>query len=174
MESDNTTACHGQALPPVVSRDDSHTPAGADGPRAPWPCHLCSLAGVRNVGTRGYCASHLSDLYKLLGSGPVGLSGIAVQSGRLRPEFGNSYADVRCDTCNATWVGVIGSPCAWCARHHQILVLEQRRSLLRIPDTTDERALLAWRSLLQNAVRAGVLDRQEAEGVWLKAVARHA
>lgn len=42
------------------------------------------------------------------------LSGRGFQDGPLRPDFGEGWAELRCDQCSATWVGVIGDPCGWC------------------------------------------------------------
>ena len=32
--------------------------------RPPSPCWRCGAPGVRDLGTRGYCTSHLIDLYE--------------------------------------------------------------------------------------------------------------
>lgn len=31
---------------------------------APWPRSTCGQPGIRNLGTKGYCASHLAQTYR--------------------------------------------------------------------------------------------------------------
>lgn len=46
----------------------------------------------------------------------VPMSGRGYQVGRLRPDFGDRFADLECDNdeCGASWVGEIGEECAYC------------------------------------------------------------
>jgi hypothetical protein len=98
-----------------------------------WPCFSCGSPGVRNLGTRGYCAGHLSTLYLTFDPTAFGFAGIGVQAGPLRSDYGAGWAELRCVACSAEWVGVLFDPCPWC-QHSSDLLLEQQRRLLLYPD----------------------------------------
>lgn len=42
------------------------------------------------------------------------LPGRGFQNGPLRPDWGDGWADLRCDRCGATWVGPLGEVCSFC------------------------------------------------------------
>lgn len=109
-------------------------------------------------------------------SGELPGIGIGVQVGPLRSDWGNGFADLRCDVraCAATWVGEPGEACGWCIRWLELANETQRKVLLRpdLPAGDDEdrreRATLAWVDRLAAAVKAGIVTEHEA----LKAVRR--
>ena len=96
------------------------------------------------------------------------------QSGPLRPDWGDQWAELTCTTCGAGWVGPIGEQCAWCD-----LALERQRQwqaelVLRPPevDQDDEHyqaRMTAWRGRLRRAVEAGLIDERQAHHAFLRA-----
>ena len=141
-----------------------------------WPCTECGGPGVRNLGTKGYCGAHLSELYSRFDPVVFGLHGIMVQAGKMRPDWGPAFCDVECIACGATAVGIVGEHCWWCRRSHEIVCEWQAEIVLRRPDIdpTDERyatAVDAWAERLARAVLAGVVDRHVARRVLEREVA---
>jgi hypothetical protein len=104
---------------------------------------------------------------------PPGEAGHGYQCGPLRPDWGEGWADLRCDVCAATWVGPIGEPCEWCIRLAEDLCRWQAETVLRPPDDIDpdmhptelRRRRDAWAQRLLVAVEAGLVSRQQAKGV---------
>ena len=144
-----------------------------------WRCTECEGPGVRNLGSRGYCAAHLSELYSRFDAQVFGLQGIMIQAGRMRPDWGPAFCDVACVACGATACGIVGEACWWCQRSHEIVIAWQVELTLRRPDVdpSDQRypsAMKAWARRLANAVNAGVIDAMIADTAWRKAVARAA
>lgn len=138
-----------------------------------WPCWRCSGTGSRNVGTRGYCGDHLAELLATFDPDVFALGGLGLPCGAHRPEFGPVVQDLRCCSCGAGWVGLAGESCVWCARSRQVLIAHEHDTLLRPPESDDERVVLAWGERLRRAVDVGILTKQEAERAWRRAV-RHA
>ncbi len=72
------------------------------------------------------------------------LNGHGYQHGPLRPDFGDGWADLKCDECAATWTGIIGDPCGWCQDARFRLLDDQRaldarnKRLRAVPDDPDE------------------------------------
>lgn len=134
-----------------------------------WPCSTCGSLGVRNLGTRGYCGAHLSDLFRKLDERQFMLRGVGLLTGRERPEFGHGFAELECVHCLATWVGVPGDLCLWCEAVLRALQRYQAELVLRpdLPERTDkrrERAVAAWaEGRLAVAVEAGLVTDLEAE-----------
>jgi hypothetical protein len=144
-----------------------------------WPCHECGGRGVRNLGTRGYCSAHLSELYSRFDPTVFRLRGVGLQAGQLRPDYGEHYADLQCCACGATWVGVTGERCWWCQRSHQIMCDYQAELVVRRPeiDPSDARyqpAMKAWAERMVIAIKAGVIRKEDADRVWRRAVQRAA
>ena len=76
-----------------------------------WSCSECGGTGVRNLGTRGYCAAHLSELYSRFDPVVFGLNGVMIQAGKMRPDWGPAFCDVECVACATTEVGIVGEHC---------------------------------------------------------------
>ena len=138
---------------------------------APWPCYRCGSVGVRNVGARGYCGTHLAELLDSFDPIIWQANGIGLARGRMRPDLGPSIADLTCTACRAGWAAVPGTPCLFCRDERERLVRFQRQMLLTAPaDEPTESAFMAWRHHLRLAVDAGLLTRDEASAAWRKAV----
>lgn len=93
--------------------------------------------------------------------------GSGVQVGPLRADWGNGFADLRCDTCAATWVGQPGEACGWCTRWLALANEVQRKVLLwpDLPADDEDRhkqSMLAWVDRLADAVKADVVTEREA------------
>jgi hypothetical protein len=89
--------------------------------------------------------------------GARSLDGVGRQNGPLRPDYGPNWAELKCDQCGATWVGVIGDPCGWCEKALEEMTKGMVAELVdgghAAPDI-----LLDWDAFWNN-------DRGEAE--WL-------
>ncbi len=101
----------------------------------------------------------------------LAFGGRGAQAGPMRPDYGHRWADLRCDQCGATWVGVIGEPCWWCRRSYEITLEHQAELVLTPPDLDPDlndaartAALEAWAERLAVAVKAGVISEGEARG----------
>lgn len=154
--------------------------------RAPWSCWQCGAEGFRNVGTKGYCATHLADLYRRFSAESWGGLGIGLPVGERRDD---ELHDLVCVVCAAGWVGPPFDECPWCARAIARQVEDQRRMLLDPPwlasDAGDPRydelsevdkavwdrtrgqrrdadSIKAWVERLARAVIAGVITEDEA------------
>jgi hypothetical protein len=144
----------------------------------PWPC-MCGAPGVRNIGTDGYCAAHLGDLYATFTPAVFKMNGVGVQDGHQRPEWGPNYYDVRCVACGATWAGLVGEPCAWCALSLQQMTEWQSETVVQPPevDIDDERwpnALEAWAKRMRVAVTAGIITERTAVAALSREAGRRA
>jgi hypothetical protein len=140
-------------------------------------CQDCSTPAAVTLGTVAYCTPCADTIL-----GPIRArvildeSGIGhgTQTGPLRPDYGQHWADLTCTTCDAEWTGPINEPCAWCLIRADRLVELQRRRLLRpeLPDPTDRRhraALDAWHERLARGVTAGIITPDDADlaaGRW--------
>jgi hypothetical protein len=108
-----------------------------------------------------------------------GVIGRGVQAGPLLPEWGPSWADVRCYVCDAGWADCVdeeglGGPCPWCERRHQAIIVEQAELVLRPPEIERDDigwpgAMKAWRDRLRRAVEVGLIANDEAERAWRRA-----
>lgn len=130
------------------------------------PCR-CGTDGVRDIGAHGYCAAHLEQLYATFDRSVFAYAGVGVQAGTLRPDFGPHYANLACNACEATWVGVVGDPCEWCARSYTTMIDHRHDLVLTPPDVDpDDRrrrpALVAWAKRLEVAVADGTVATDEA------------
>ena len=142
-----------------------------------WPCTRCGLPGIKNLGTAGYCAEHLRQLYERFSPDVFALAGVGLQSGPLRPEWGPGVADLECNSCGAGWTGHVGEACWYCERMRAVMATHQADILTKEPDVDPadaryEAIMLAWGERLRRAVEAGVLDKSKAAAVWRKAVTR--
>jgi len=146
---------------------------------ASWPCSTCGEAGVKNLGTRGYCSLHLSDLLSKFDPVVFQLNGVGLQDGRMRPDYGPHWADLRCCACGATWVGVPGDPCGWCTEALRIITEFQAELVCRRPDVDPaaanyDAAIVAWAERLARAVNAGLIDDATARRVLGRCEVAHA
>ena len=133
----------------------------------PWPCSTCNAPGVRNLGTDGYCAVHLARLYGRFDPAVWQMDGIGLPGRSTNPD------DLQCRACGATWVGIPGEVCAWCARSLERLHEWQAQTVLTPPDVDPDdinyhNALVAWAKRLDVAVNAGIVDRHTAERAVLR------
>jgi hypothetical protein len=102
------------------------------------------------------------------------LDGHGQQTGILRPEYGDGWAELQCDECDATWVGPIGEPCNWCATALDNMRRWQAEKVLEAPevDPEDERydgVMVAWGKRLRVAVEAGIITEQQARTAYERA-----
>jgi hypothetical protein len=102
------------------------------------------------------------------------LDGHGQQAGILRPEYGDGWAELQCDECDATWVGPIGEPCNWCAVALDNMRKWQAEKVLEAPDVDveDERydnAFDAWAERLAVAVKAEIITDTQADLAWRRA-----
>ena len=101
-----------------------------------------------------------------------GVGGVGVRTGPFRDDHGPHAANIECDQCEASWVGVPGDPCGYCVERHQSIVMGQRDKTLHPPDdTTDTNAMTAWLARLKTAVTAGIIDENDARFAYDKAKA---
>lgn len=132
-----------------------------------WPCSTCGADGVRNLGTEGFCSTHLAHLYARLDPAVFRLRGAGLPGRTVNPD------DLTCPACGATWVGLAGDPCAWCARMLDQMQESAADAALDPPDldANDARypqALRAWAERLDVAVAAGIVDRATAQRAILR------
>jgi hypothetical protein len=155
---------------------------------APWPCSQCGAPGFRNVYTRGYCVTHLAELYACFDRQVWDGQGVGVQAGVHRTDHGPAFYDLQCTLCGATWVGPLLDPCSWCAERaardlsdirHELLYPEwavpqgERYEALseldkRVWDQTRgiRRGVAvehAWARALRQAIEAGIITVAEAD-----------
>jgi hypothetical protein len=109
------------------------------------------------------------------------LDGHGQQAGILRPEYGDGWAELQCDECDATWVGPIGEACNWCATALDNMRRWQAEKVLEAPeyDIDDANYLTAverWRERLHRAASddAGLITPVRARIAYEQAVRRAA
>jgi hypothetical protein len=109
------------------------------------------------------------------------LDGHGQQAGILRPEYGDGWAELQCDECDATWVGPIGEACNWCATALDNMRRWQAEKVLEAPevDVEDANYLTAverWRERLHRAASddAGLITPERARLAYEQAVRRAA
>jgi hypothetical protein len=134
-------------------------------------CHACPATAVRTLGTVDYCPAHLAALYARFDPAVLHHHGVGVQTGRQRADFGPGYAELSCVACEATWVGLPGEACWWCARTRRIDLEHQADLALTPPEVDPSDAtyidrMNAWRDRLRVAVEAGTIDQTHAERAW--------
>jgi hypothetical protein len=105
------------------------------------------------------------------------LDGHGQQAGILRPEYGDGWAELTCDECDATWVGPIGEACNWCATALDNMRKWQAEKVLLCPevDVEDERyvgVMEAWGQRLHVAVTAGLVTADQARLTYERATKR--
>jgi hypothetical protein len=135
---------------------------------------------VRNIGSTGYCATHLGELYATFDPAAFALHGVGLQVGPARPEWGPTFADLQCIACDATWTGPIGEPCPWCHRERLQRLAWAAEGVLRPPADLDparadfDDRIRAWARRLRAHVDEGVIDAADAERALQRAVNRAA
>ncbi|MGA0894615.1 MAG: hypothetical protein ACO3S5_08310 [Ilumatobacteraceae bacterium] len=119
---------------------------------------MCASPGFRNVGTVGYCAAHLAELYAGFDPAVFGPVGVGLPGRTTDPN------DLSCIRCGATWVGLIGEDCFWCWRMYGQILDHQAERVLQPPEPTDDReaALAAWAKRLAVAVKGGIVTETQA------------
>lgn len=140
----------------------------------PWPCSKCNAPGVLNLGTEGWCSSHLSELLRSFDRSAFGLRGRWIEVGCVRPDHGPGYAECECPACGASAVALVGSPCGYCELAVARLANWQAGRVLSPPDERTDASLRAWAQRMATAVRAGVVARDEARRAWHREVGRDA
>lgn len=161
-------------LSPARSRFARLPAASRDG-----HCCLCPRPSEHRIARREYCAAHASAILDAIRERVIvaeSLSGVGVQSGRLRPDHGPGCAELTCSSCGAGWVGRLLAPCPWCELAGERLIAHQARMLLHptLPDRGDSRrraALEAWAERLVRGVSAELITRAEAIGAWRREAA---
>lgn len=142
---------------------------------APWPCSTCGAPGIRNIGTRGYCAGHLTELLRRFDAATWAWRGAGVALPAGLPAADGS-APCACSACGATWTTAALSDCPWCLeaaerqRHHQA-ELTLTPPDVDPDDRTYDAVLRGWADRLAVAARAGVITVGQAERAWGREVA---
>lgn len=144
-----------------------------------WACSACGGPGVLNLGTRGYCSSHASELLRGFDPSVWSMNGRWVEIGCSRPDHGPGYAECECPACGATAVAVVGAPCGYCEWAVRKLSEWQADLVLAPPDVDPadagyEAAMRAWADRIAVAVEAGIVDERSARAVWDRTVRRAA
>lgn len=102
------------------------------------------------------------------------VDGVGVRVGPFRDDHGPHAANLECDACDASWVGIPGDPCAYCANLREAIDNEHGTRVLRPPnDTTDTNAMTAWLARLKVAVTAGTISDNDARFAYNNAKATH-
>lgn len=142
----------------------------------PWPCHKCGSEGIKNLGTQGWCSTHLAALYETFTPNIWKLDGgIGLPNGQQRPDLGPAIQELRCCACQATWAGLVGEQCTYCTLTRNATIRHQAELALTPPDNLDnEHALQAWAARMRTAVAAGILDNDQARRAWKRTVLRGA
>lgn len=141
-----------------------------------WPCHECGADGVRNLGTQGYCSRHLAAVYNRFDPTVFQLNGVGLQEGPPHDHWAGHY-ELACCACRATWVGVPGEPCRWCAAAYERMLGWQVETTLTPPDIDPDNqrwvpAILAWADRVQTAVSAELISQAVAERALTRATTR--
>lgn len=140
-----------------------------------WPCHKCGNPGAKNLGTQGWCSTHLAQLYATFDPAIWRLDGgIGLPNGQQRPEIGPAMEDLECCACGARWVGTAGEQCTWCMRARLATITHQARLALAPPNTTEELALKAWNARMRTAIDAGIITKDQARQAWKRTALRGA
>ncbi len=152
-------------------------------------CTRCAAAAVRTLGTEDLCGACAEQILAPIRArvierdGPTAIttavdgSGIGRQNGPLRPDYAPGWADLACDQCGATWVGLIGQACAWCQAAIDGYLNRRRTATLTPPavhsdDRRRPRVLATWVERLDWAVEAELISVQDASNAYRKAVGR--
>lgn len=103
------------------------------------------------------------------------MPGQGAQVGPLRPDYGDGWADLKCDQCGATWTGPLGEVCSWCIDAEERQRQWQAELVLRKPDVDrDDKqydgAMRAWAERMNNAVKAGLVTKEKVLMTWEKAM----
>jgi hypothetical protein len=141
-----------------------------------WPCSECGAPGIRNLGARGYCMAHLTEVWRLIRpevwlteGGGHGLPEL------MRPDHGEGFAELTCSCCGASWVGAAFARCPWCVALLERMRESSAAAVMTPPDPDDlhyEERMRAWAERLARAVDAGVVRRERAVAAWRREVGR--
>lgn len=135
-----------------------------------WTCVRCGLPSARNLGADGYCAAHISEVYRSFDAQAWQGYGIGLPYGPARDDLVAGYADLRCVLCEATWTGPLFEDCQWCVREQERLARWRVERLLVAAevdryDRDDPRyteALDRWALELSEAENNGLITAQQA------------
>jgi hypothetical protein len=132
---------------------------------------------VKNLGSRGYCAAHLADFYRRCISPETWAWRGAGLGLPITPIDDEGFAILECSACRATWAGAPFTDCSWCieaaARQRQWqaeLVLQPPGIIGGMANREYPGVMSGWADRLANAVKAGLISRQQAERAWRRAV----
>jgi hypothetical protein len=132
------------------------------------PC-ACGQPATRTLGATPYCDECAEQVL-----GPIRQKvaqrdgvGFGEQHGKRRPDWGFSYAELKCNMCGATWVGPLHERCSWCEDALDHMRAWQAEILLRpeLPDRDDQRyddAIQAWCGRLGRGIQAELITEQQA------------
>lgn len=109
----------------------------------------------------------------------VAFDGHGRQTGALRPDWGDNWAELTCDQCGAGWVGPIDEPCSYCWLTLERMRAWQAEIVLTAPDVdiNDRRyadTVTAWGQRLHRAVDAQLITRAQARRTYEREVKRAA
>ncbi len=131
----------------------------------------CGQPATRTLGARPYCDECAEQVLAPIRKKVAQRDGVGYgeQHGRRRPDWGYSYADLKCNLCGATWVGPIYERCTWCEDALDRMRQWQAEMLLDpdLPDPDDARykaACGAWAQRLGRAVNSELVTVQQAIG----------
>lgn len=130
----------------------------------------CTTAAIRTLGAEALCPEHVEAVLAPIRARVLteeSNTGSGRQVGPLEENWGEQWSVLRCDQCGASWGGRDGDACTWCYARAELLIVEQRRLVLRRPgidpnDARAEAANIAWAERLGRAVKSGLLDRRTA------------
>ncbi len=128
----------------------------------------CGAPAIQKLCAVAYCAPCADKILKQIRARVAKRQGLGFgeQTGQLRHDWGDDWADLECNVCGATWVGPIGEPCSWCAESLEHMRQWQTKILLRpeLPDPDDERypqAVVAWMQRLERGVEAELVTEPQ-------------
>ena len=129
----------------------------------------CGQPATRTLGARPYCDECAEEVLAPIRKRVARRDGVGYgeQTGRRRPDWGYSYADLTCNLCGATWTGPMYERCHWCQDALERMQAWQAEMLLDpdLPDAADERykaACEAWAERLGRGVRSALVTEQQA------------
>lgn len=132
----------------------------------------CGQPATRTLGARPYCDECAEQVLGPIRKRVARRDGVGygVQTGRRRPDWGFSYADLTCNLCGAAWTGPVYERCSWCEDALDKMRAWQAEMLLDpdLPDRDDVRypgAAVAWMERLERGVQAGLITDTQALAV---------
>ncbi len=134
------------------------------------PC-ACGAPATRTLGAHPYCDECAETVLAPIRKKVAQRDGVGYgeQHGKRRPDWGYSYADLKCNMCGAGWVGPLYERCSWCQDALERMQQWQAEMLLApdLPDRADDRftaACEAWAQRLGRGVQSALVTEQQAIG----------